>query len=121
MSFKKIFWIMLGTISLITGIIGIFLPLLPTTPFLLLTSYCYIKGSEKFYKWLINNKFLGKYIKNYKEKKGISKKHKIITLSFLWIFLIISIIKFNNIYIKIFLIIVGVSVTLHITRIKTIQ
>lgn len=57
-SLKKYLLIIMGTISLILGTVGIFIPILPTTPFLLLASYCYIRSSKKLYNWLINHKVL---------------------------------------------------------------
>ena len=75
-----------GTFFLIIGIIGIFIPILPTTPFLLLAVACYSKGSKKFYNWLINNKWFGEYIQNYRERRGIPLSVKIISIIVLWIF-----------------------------------
>ena len=60
-----------GSVSTFLGIAGIFLPLLPTTPFLLLASWCFVRSSDKLHYKLMNNKYLGPFIKNYKEKKGI--------------------------------------------------
>ncbi len=74
-----------GTLSLILGVVGIVLPGLPTTPFLLLSAGCYARGSERFYIWLMTNKVFGKYIRNYREGKGIPKKVKSGALTFLWL------------------------------------
>ena len=74
-----------GTITLILGAIGIVLPILPTTPFLLLSLACYLRSSERMTHWMLNNKYFGKYIKNYKEGKGITLKTKIFTITVLWI------------------------------------
>ena len=63
--------IILGTVSLALGIIGIFLPLLPTTPFLLLTAALYFRGSPRLYQWLLNHKCLGPYIRSFRENKAI--------------------------------------------------
>ncbi|MDP6359718.1 MAG: YbaN family protein [Planctomycetota bacterium] len=68
--------IILGSVSVGFGFIGIFVPLLPTTPFLLLAAACYFKSSEKFYSWLINHKWLGPYLRNYREGKRFSGKQK---------------------------------------------
>ena len=62
---KKTITIILGFISIFLGVIGILLPILPTTPFILLSGYLFSKSSTKFHNWLINHKYLGKYIKNY--------------------------------------------------------
>jgi len=90
MNFIKFVYILLGTLSLILGIIGIFLPGLPTTPFLLLTAALYMKGSEKLYNKLITNKYIGSYIVNYQKNKGLSKNQKIKSIVFVWITMAIS-------------------------------
>jgi uncharacterized membrane protein YbaN (DUF454 family) len=120
-SIKKIMLILIGSVALILGTAGIFLPLLPTTPFLLLSAACYIKSSEKLYSFLINNKFLGSYIKNYREKKGIPRKTKIIAIMLLWISICYStIFVLENNVIKFILFIVASGVTVHLIKIKTI-
>ncbi|EMR74903.1 hypothetical protein MBGDF03_00701 [Thermoplasmatales archaeon SCGC AB-540-F20] len=80
-------WILItaGTVFVGLGIIGIILPILPTTPFLLLAAACYARSSKRFYDWLINNKWIGAYIKNYREGKGVPLKIKVFTISLLWI------------------------------------
>lgn len=109
-----------GTIFLLIGIIGIFIPILPTTPFLLLAAACYAKGSSKFYTWLINNKWFGEYIKNYRERKGIPFSVKIISITMLWITIAFSIfIIISNLLIQIILISIAIGVTIHILTIKT--
>ena len=109
-----------GTFFLVIGIIGIFIPILPTTPFLLLAAACYARGSKKFYNWLINNKWLGEYIKNYREGRGIPSKVKILSITFLWITIAFStFIIVSNLLIQIILIIIAVGVTIHILTIKT--
>ena len=109
-----------GTFFLIIGIIGIFIPILPTTPFLLLAAACYTRGSKKFYNWLINNKLFGEYIKNYREKRGIPLSVKIISITILWITIAFSaFIIVSNFLIQIILIIIAIGVTIHILTIKT--
>ena len=80
------------------GIAGIFLPILPTTPFLLLAAACYMRGSEKFYNWLMNHPKHGEFIKNYREKKGIKKRVKIQAVILLWIFIEISVVFSRILY-----------------------
>jgi uncharacterized membrane protein YbaN (DUF454 family) len=110
-----------GTFFLIIGIIGIFIPILPTTPFLLLAVACYSKGSKKFYNWLINNKWFGEYIQNYRERRGIPLSVKIISIIVLWITIIFSIsIIVSYLLIEIILIIIAFGVSLHIISIKTL-
>jgi len=108
-----------GFISLILGIIGLVIPILPTTPFLLLASAAFAKSSERFNNWLLNNKILGAYIKNYREGKGLPLKIKAITLSLLWITIIISIIFLMHLFwVQFVLICIAIVVSIHIILIK---
>ena len=109
-----------GTFSLSIGIIGIFVPILPTTPFLLLSAACYARSSERAYSWLLRNRWFGDYILNYREKKGISIKNKAVTITLLWITITASILFFIDIFlIKLLLLIIAILVTIHILLIKT--
>jgi len=108
-----------GFISLILGIIGIVIPILPTTPFLLLASAAFAKSSEKFHKWLLNNRILGAYIRNYKEGKGMPLKIKVITLLLLWITISISILFLMNLFwVQILLICIALAVSINIILIR---
>jgi hypothetical protein len=111
-----------GTFFLGLGIVGIFLPLLPTTPFLLLAAACYARSSKRFYNFLLNNKWFGNYIKNYRERKGIPLKIKILSISFLWIVIGYSVIFVVHILLgKIVIILIAVGVTIHILSIQTLK
>ena len=111
-----------GTFFLVIGIIGIFIPILPTTPFLLLAAACYARGSKKFYNWLINNKWLGEYIKNYREGRGIPLTVKILSITFLWITIAFSTFVIVSIFlVQVILIIIAIVVTIHILTIKTME
>jgi len=110
-----------GTISLAMGIVGVFVPILPTTPFLLLSAACYTKGSKRFYNGLMGNRFLGDYIRNYQEGNGIARNVKIMTVSLLWITILFSALYVvSNSMISIVLIIIAVCVTAHILSLKTL-
>lgn len=116
--FLRVLVIIAGTIFLGLGIFGIFLPILPTTPFLLLAAACYSKSSKRFYFWMINNKLFGKYIKDYRDGKGIPLKTKIIAISFLWITILISALLFIHIFfIRLILIFIAIFVSIHLLRI----
>ncbi len=82
--------ILLGTISLVIGLVGIVVPGLPTTPFLLLTAGLYLKGSKKLHQKLINNPYVGKYILDYQNRKGLTKKQKTYALSMMWTMIFLS-------------------------------
>ncbi len=116
---SKTLYSIAGTICLALGIIGIILPILPTTPFLLLSAACYSRSSEKFYNWLLNNRIFGSYIRNYREGMGMSVKSKIFSISMLCITIIISILFFITIiWIQIILLIIATCVSTHIASIR---
>ncbi len=116
---KKIFLIISGSFFIFLGTIGIFIPILPTTPFILLAAACYIKSSEKLYNWLTSNKIFSKYIKNYSLKKGMTKntKLKVILLGLLAI--IISSFFTYNTSEKIILYSLGIIMIIVISLTKT--
>lgn len=119
----KIFLIIIGFISLGLGILGIFLPLLPTTPFLLLSATLFAKSSDRLYNWLLNHKHLGEYIRSFREDKAIPLKVKIISVSTLWIVILISIFTAAKEiwWLQLILLGVAVGVTIHILSYKTKQ
>ncbi|WBX81607.1 YbaN family protein [Virgibacillus salarius] len=109
-----------GTFSLGLGVLGIVVPILPTTPFLLLSAACYAKGSLKLYHWLLANRLFGPYIQNYRSGKGIPLKVKIVSILFLWLSLSYSIIFIIPlISIKFILLLVGLFFTGVILKQKT--
>lgn len=81
----KTLLILVGSVSLVLGVLGIFLPLLPTTPFLLLSAACYIRSSEKLYQWLITHKVLGPYIQSFRSGNGIPIRAKIMAIAMVWL------------------------------------
>jgi len=108
-----------GTLSLATGIVGIVVPILPTTPFLLLAAGCYLRSSPRFYSWLMGNRFFGAYIRNYIEGRGIPVKVKLLTIILLWATIGVSIWLTAKLIVTVILLIVAVGVTLHIIFIRT--
>ena len=112
--------IIAGTFFTALGIVGIFIPILPTTPFLLLAAACYMRSSERFYRWLLNNRILGAYIRNYIEGKGMALRAKLFTLFLLWASIGVTIgIGTQNLAVRIILGLVAAGVTIHIMSIKT--
>lgn len=120
-SVKKYLYILGGSISLALGVIGIFLPVLPTTPFLLLAAFCYLRGSKKMYDWLLSHKVFGPYIYNYMTYKAVTRKTKKVILTTMWLILTISTILVPILHIRIFLLASGIGVTIHILTLKTIE
>lgn len=113
--FKKYFYIAAGSICVGLAVLGIFLPLIPTTPLLLLAAACYVRGSERLYCWLLNYKHLGPYIRDFREGRGIPRKTRNATLLVLWLTISLSVLAVPLMAIKILLIIIAAGVTAYLT------
>jgi uncharacterized protein len=112
--------IVLGTIAVILGVVGMFVPILPTTPFLLLAAACYARSSDRFLHWLLNNRYFGAYIRNYREGRGMPKATKIFTLAALWLTLGMSaLFATSSPWLRLLLAAIGIGVTIHLLRLKT--
>ena len=118
----KILLVVAGTMCVILGVLGIFLPLLPTTPFLLLAAYCYSRSSERFYHWLMTNRWFGEYIRNYREGRGMLLKQKVIALSLLWLTISYSaLFVVSHGWVQLLLLIIALGVTVHLLRMNTFK
>ncbi len=119
---KRGLLIIAGTISLAFGLLGIVLPVLPTTPFLLLSAACYYKGSKRMHNWLLNNRWFGGYIRNYMEGRGISLRTKVLAIALLWFFIAYSALFIINIFIfQIILFAIAVGVSVHLVTLPTFK
>jgi uncharacterized membrane protein YbaN (DUF454 family) len=111
-----------GTISLGLGILGIFLPLLPTTPFLILAAILYARSSQRLHRWIMHNRLFGKYIRNYVSGGGISLPAKVVVIIILWVSIGISaIFVVSSLALRIVLACVAVGVSIHIVTIRTLR
>jgi len=109
-----------GSVFVSLGILGIFLPLVPTTVFFFLAAWCYARSSRRVYSWLLGNKYFGSYLRNYREGRGITLASKILSLSVLWITVSLSIVYGAEAWIaRLVLIVVAVGVTVHLASIPT--
>lgn len=118
---KKVLLIILGVISLILGIIGIFLPLLPTTPLLLLTSFCFLKSSDKLNEKFMQTKIYQKYVKKFKEQGGMTLRAKLtltIPVSLLLLFMFITI---DSFIMRIVIVVMWLVKVIVFTKMKTIK
>jgi len=120
---KNIILIVFAFISLALGILGIFLPVLPTTPFLLLSAFLLARSSSKYYQWLINNKYLGSYILDFQHNKAIPRHIKLYSISLLWLTMICTIFfaVCTMLWLQILLALIAIAVTIHILSYKTKQ
>lgn len=115
---KREIYIALGTLFVIVGAIGVVVPLLPTTPFLLLALYFYLKSSFKFAKWLLQHKLLGPYVRAYYSKEKIPRRVILNTLLLLWGTILFSLFFVAERWpLRFFLLLVAVGVTIHILQI----
>jgi len=111
-----------GTIFLGLGIAGIVLPLLPTTPFLLLAAACYLRSSPRFYRWLLGTRWLGSYIRNYLEGKGIPLRAKLFSIGLLWVTIGCSAaFAVESLAVRVVLAVIAVGVTAHIMFVRTLK
>lgn len=117
----KVLLNLIGFIAVVLAVLGVFLPLLPTTPFLLLASACFVKSSPRLHRWLLNNRLFGEYLRNIQEKKGIPLKGKVITLLLLWTSLAFSIYTVRQLLLNGMLVAIGIGVSAWILRMKTLQ
>ena len=112
--------LLLGTLYLVIGIVGIFIPLLPTTPFLLMSALCYLRSSKGMYDWLMTNRFFGKFLTDYMNGRGVPLRVKIITILVLWVTLSASAFLFvEKLWMRILLAAIATGVTIHLLMLKT--
>jgi len=111
-----------GFVSLFLGVLGIVIPVLPTTPFLLLSAGIFLRSSEKWYAWLMEHKVLGPYIRNFQEKKAIPLGTKIGAISLLWVTIGTSILfLIERLWLQLVLGAIATAVTVHILHFKTLD
>lgn len=104
----KYIWLMTGFFSLGLGVAGVFLPVLPTTPLVLLSAWCFSKSSDRYYQWLLNHRWFGDIIRRWEEEKRITAEVRNRAIPILWITLAFSM-YFAPFYpLKLFLAVVGV-------------
>ncbi|MBN1676432.1 MAG: YbaN family protein [Kiritimatiellae bacterium] len=117
---KQIAWTACGTTCVVLGVIGMFLPILPTTPFLLLAAFCYARSSRRFYDWLVTNRWCGAYIRNYREGHGIARQHKAGVILLLWLTIGGTVgFAVSLWWVRLILIAIAVAVTVHVLKIRT--
>lgn len=116
----KLLFITLGSIFSGLGFLGIFIPGLPTTPFLLLAAACYVRSSDRLYAWLLHHNLLGKYIRDFEKTRSISLHGKIVSLIMMWTMISLSALVFIKIItVKIIIVILGLIGTFVILSIPT--
>lgn len=105
---------LIGGIAVVLAILGVFLPLLPTTPFLLLASACFARGSTRLHTWLINNRLFGEYLRNYEQGRGIPLRAKVVALAMLWASIGYSALAVGSAALVALLVSIAVGVTIYL-------
>lgn len=110
-----------GVVSLSAGVVGVFLPILPTTPFLLLAAACFLRSSRRLYTWITRQKILGPYIENWTRYRAITLPAKIASIAVLWAVLVSTILfALDSTFMRVLLVLVGIGVTVHLLLLKTL-
>lgn len=118
----KLLWLMIGIVSMVLGAIGVVLPVLPTTPFLLLASFCFAKGSDRFHKWFIGTKLYKKHLESFVTSRSMTLKTKLCILLPASAMLILAILAMSNIYGRVFIVFLIIFKYIYFfTRIETVK
>ncbi len=117
---RRILFLVGGWVCVLLATIGIFVPVLPTTPFLLLASFCFARSSARLQNWLLTNRWFGEYINNYRQGKGMSLRHKVMTLLLLWATIGYAALAFSAWWLRGILLCVALAVSYHLIRIRTL-
>ena len=102
--FIRFLWLSLGLLFTVVGLIGLIVPGLPTTLFMIIAAACFFRSSKRLFNWVLNNKYFGKYVKDFRDGRGMPRKAKFIALGFMWLFVSISVfvgIPDHLVYVKI--------------------
>ena len=118
----KLLWLMIGIVSMVLGAIGVVLPVLPTTPFLLLASFCFAKGSDRFHKWFIGTKLYKKHLESFVTSRSMTLKTKLCILLPASAMLILAMLAMSNIYGRVFIVFLIILKYIFLfTRIETVK
>ena len=118
----KLLWLMIGIVSMVLGAIGVVLPVLPTTPFLLLASFCFAKGSDRFHKWFIGTKLYKKHLESFFTSRSMTLKTKLCILLPASAMLILAMLAMSNIYGRVFIVFLIIFKYIYFfTRIETVK
>ncbi|WP_270647425.1 YbaN family protein [Paeniclostridium hominis] len=119
---KKYIYVTVGLLSFAIGAIGVILPILPTTPFLLLASFCFVRGSEKFDRWFKSTKMYKNHLERFVNERAMTMKQKVMILLFVNVMLAIPIILVDNLHMRLFLLgLICIKLYYFIFKIKTIK
>ncbi|KAB8131801.1 DUF454 domain-containing protein [Gracilibacillus oryzae] len=111
---NRIMWTIGGLLSLVTGVIGVIIPILPTTPLIILAAFCFGKSSPALHYWLVTNRYFGHYITDYQKGRGVPIRIKVFAVIIVWISVLFTLIIIPLLFVKIFMLFIALSVTIFI-------
>ena len=115
-------YIIVGTIALVIGAIGLFLPVIPTTPLVILAAACYYRGSNRLHNWILSSRWFGETVKNYQEGRGLTRDTKVRAISMMWAMILISAWFFvSNLFVRVAIICVAIGVTVYLIKLPTLE
>ena len=116
---RRVALLMVGVVSLATGVIGMFVPLLPTTCFLLLAAWCFARSSPRLHHGMFTNRWFGEYLRDYREGRGIPRALKVGSLSVMWLTIGFSIVfAISVLWVRLVLLAIAIGVTIHVARLR---
>jgi len=119
--FKRYLLIAAGITCLVLGTLGIFIPVLPTTPFLLLAAGLFLRSSGRLYQWITTHRVFGRFILNYRLYHAVPRASKIFAIILLWLTIGSSVIwALDSWWLRALLLLVGAAVTVHLARMRTL-
>ena len=119
---KNVCMKVMGLVALGLGLMGMFLPLLPTTPFLLLAAALFFRSSPRLYAWLLGHRTLGPYIRNFREHKAIPLHTKVVSVSLVWITLLYCAFGMGlPMWLSVLLLLLAAAITWHILSYRTLK
>lgn len=120
-SIQKALLVTVGLLAVGLGTLGVFLPLLPTTPFLLLAAACFLRSSTRLHDWLMNHKWFGAYIRNYRDHRAMTLRSKLVALILLWGTIGYSTaFVVNQWWLQLLLLTIALGVAIHLLQLKTL-
>ena len=108
-----------GVLAVVLGVIGIVVPLLPTTPFLLLAAACFARGSQRMHGWLLSNRVFGKFLSDYEQGRGIPARAKAVALLMMWSSLLLAMWRYESLTVRLVLLAIGAGVSIYLLRLPT--